>query len=107
MTRFINTTLIGLVAFFVFLAVLWLFVDPAAPGLATTAGPESPVEIESVEAEWDAANGQGTAIDVKVMVHNAGAAATVTQVAYRATLDGQLLAAASEDPPTAIPAGTD
>src|SRR5688572_25938730 len=101
MTRFINTTLIGLVAFFVFLAVLWLFVDPTAPGLATSGG-DSVVTVESVEADWDSANAQGTAIDVKVMLHNAGAAGAITQVAYRATLDGQVIAAASEDPPTSI-----
>lgn len=106
MTRFINTTLIGLVAFFVFLAVLWLFVDPKAPGLATAAG-DSVVTIDSVEAAWDPSDAQGTAIDVEVMVHNAGAAGAVTQVAYRTTLDGQVVAAASQDPPTSIPAGAD
>lgn len=107
MTRFVNTTLIGLVAFFVFLAVLWLFVDPTAPGLATTSGGDSPVAIKSVDAQWDPASQQGTAIDVEVMLHNEGAAAAITQVAYRVMLDDQLMAAASEDPPTAIPAGAD
>lgn len=106
MTRFINTTLIGLVAFFVFLAVLWLFVDPAAPGLATSSG-DSVVTVESVEADWDPESPAGTAIDVKLMVHNAGAAGAITQLAYRATLDGQIVAASSQDPPTSIPAGAD
>lgn len=104
MTRFINTTLIGLVAFFLFLAVLWLFVDPAAPGLSTAGRPESDVRVKDIEAEW-AEGAQGTTLRLEILLENDGSAAAIQQVAHRATLDGQLLAAATDDPPTAVPAG--
>lgn len=105
MTRFINTTLIGLVAFFLFLAVLWLFVDPAAPGLSTAGQPESDVRVKDIEAQW-APGGQGTRMQVEVLLENEGSTAAVQQVAFRATLDGQLLAAATDDPPTSVPSGS-
>ena len=104
MTRFINTTLTGLVAFFVFLAVLWLFVDPAAPGLKTQDDPPSVVRVESTDARWGATDAAGTRVHVEMLLENEGTAATVTQVAYRATVDGSLMAAATEDPPVALPA---
>lgn len=106
MTRFINSTLIGFVAFFLFLAVLWLFVDPAAPGLATDSGqPRSDVRIDAVEAHW--VPGEPTRLLVEVTLENDGkAAASISQVAYRTLLDDQLMAASSEDPPTQVPAGS-
>lgn len=107
MTRFINTTLIGLVAFFAFLAVLWLFVDPAAPGLATQDdAPKGAVRVTGSDAQWVASD-LGTRLAVDLDLRNTGPAAAVTQVAYRVTLDGQLLAASSEDPPATLPADSD
>ena len=107
MTRFINTALIGLVAFVVVLAGLWLVVDPAAPSLSTQ-GTDAPtaISVRSTKVAWDE-NAPGQALEVEVLLRNQGAAGSVTQVAYRATLDGQPLAAATATPPVTLAAGLD
>ena len=107
MTRFINTALIGLVAFVIILAGLWLVVDPAAPGLPTQEA-ESPtaISVRSTKVAWDP-SAPGRDLEVEVVLRNQGAAGSLTQVAYRATLDGQPLAAATGNPPATLGAGLD
>lgn len=106
MTRFINTALIALSCFVLFLAVLWLVVDPKAPGLDTQSEGGTAVSVRSTKVTWDeSAPGQRMGVDV--LLRNQGAAGTLTQVAYRATLDGAPLASGTTSPPISIPAGLD
>lgn len=107
MTRFINTTLIGLVAFIVILALLWLVIDPRAPGLATTATGDDDFTVRDATADWDASSTDGTDLVVAVVVHNDGESAFITQAAYRVMLDDQLLAAATTEPKATVPPGMD
>ncbi len=108
MTRFINTALIGLGSFVLILALLWLVVNPAAPGVQTqTAEVPTAITVRTTKAAWaEESAGQDLAVDV--VLRNAGSAAgAVTQVAYRATLDGQPLASGTTSPPVSVPQGLD
>lgn len=85
MTRLINTVLITVFAFFVFLGVFWQFA-----GGGTGAGPRGEPAVTAVVPRWQPAGAQDITVELKV--HNpAGTPGRITAVSYDAVVDGQSL----------------
>lgn len=96
MTRLINTVLITVVAFFVFLGVFWQFA-----GGGTGAGPRGAPTVTALSPQWQ---GSPPHILVGMTVHNPAAdPARPSALSYEATVDGQVVDHAVGKPLTDAP----
>jgi LEA14-like dessication related protein len=105
LTRFINTVLITVFAFFVFLGVFWQF-----EGGGTGAGARGDPTVVDLTPTWQNASGEDLLLAVKV--HNpAGQEGRVSSISYQAKVDGDLVdeavARVPAGPPTVVPAKGD
>src|SRR5687767_2119252 len=105
LTRFINTVLITVFAFFVFLGIFWQFA-----GGGTGAGARGDPMVTGIEPRWQPASPQE--LLVALTVHNpAGQEGRVSAITYEAKVDGVLVDQATSlvlpDPPTVIEAKSD
>ncbi|HUR25066.1 MAG TPA: hypothetical protein VM327_03510 [Candidatus Thermoplasmatota archaeon] len=100
MTRFINTVLITVFAFFVFLGVFWQFA-----GGGTGAGTRGDPTVTDIEPRWQPASPQELLVDLTV--HNpAGQEGRVSSITYEAKVDGKVvdeaIARVPPGPPTLL-----
>lgn len=105
MTRFINTVLITVFAFFVFLGIFWQFA-----GGGTGAGARGDPTVTGIEPRWQPSAPQELLVDLTV--HNpAGQEGRVSSLTYEAKVDGTVvdtaIARVPSGPPTTIGPKTD
>jgi len=90
-TRLINTALITVVAFFVFLGVFWQFA-----GGGTGAGPRGDPTVTALAPQWQ---GKPPSILMRMTVHNPSTAvARPVALSYNATIDGKVVDHANARP---------
>jgi LEA14-like dessication related protein len=94
LTRFINTVLITVFAFFVFLGIFWQFA-----GGGTGAGARGDPTVVDIEPRWQPASPQELLVDLTV--HNpAGQEGRVSSITYEAKVDGVVVDKAIARVPT-------